>query len=90
MKFVWKYDIPVDDLVHTFQVPPGRVVHVGTQDRPDVVQLWMEVDESEQRNARRFQVFGTGHDIPDKSTHVGSVIAHRLPDLVWHVFEVFE
>ncbi len=88
MKSVWKYDIPVDDRNHSFQMPPGRPIMVGIQDRLDVVQLWMEVDpETEKRNARRFQVFGTGQDIPRTATHVGSVIAH--PNLVWHMFEVF-
>jgi hypothetical protein len=96
MRTVWKFSIPIyRDVVGTFQVPNGsRVVHVasetlnpGSLSEPGV-SLWFEVPNADaDREFRVFEVFGTGHNIPDGAgAFVGTAL---IPDhgLVLHVYE---
>lgn len=46
--------------------------------------LWFEVDPSRAPANATFRVFGTGHEIPDKCVHRGSVVINPF---VWHVYE---
>lgn len=93
MRTVWKYSIPyMREVVGTFFVPSGaRIVHVapevlnpGSLSDP-AVSVWFEVDRGAEREARVFELFGTGHDIPEGAgEHVGSVV---VPPLVLHLYE---
>ena len=60
-----------------------KVVHVGLQN--GFIHLWVEVDTDTYNAERRFQIFGTGHNIPDSAVHVGSVM---VDPYVWHVYDV--
>lgn len=82
MTAVWKFEVPVDDSVHTLTMPaPARVVHVGCQ-RPGVVAVWAEVGAGSQDTAERgFRVYGTGQEV--SGSYVGT--AHD-DGLVWHVY----
>jgi hypothetical protein len=53
-----------------------------------VVEFWAEHDpDSFGEQPRTFQVFGTGHPIPDGMSWVGT--CDRTPDgFVWHLYEV--
>jgi hypothetical protein len=51
--------------------------------------LWAVVDSSQQREMRVFEVFGTGHQMPDglsKFQYI-STVQEMGGALVWHVFE---
>jgi hypothetical protein len=82
MRTIFKYPVPVDDLMHTHSIPAGSVVcYVGQQGCPCI---WIEVDTSMDRVERRFQIFGTGHPVPDGFIYVGTALDEPF---VWHVFE---
>lgn len=87
MKRVLKWDVPVDDKDHP--IGPGRVLHVACQWSPSVVQVWTEETEETGENpvvaTRRARVYGTGHPVPEKDEHLGSVAATGTA-LVWHVY----
>lgn len=93
MRTVWKYSIPIyREVVGTFYPPQGaRVVHVasdtlnpGSLSEP-AVSLWFEVDTDADREVRVFEVFGTGHDIPEGAGEfVGTAVVEPL---VLHVYE---
>ena len=82
---VFKYSIkPALAIPQEAAMPRGaRIVHAAEQDRS--ICLWAEVDEDEKTRVRLFQVFGTGHDIPENAAHRGTV--HMTP-FVWHVYEL--
>jgi hypothetical protein len=83
---VWKYTIPVTGVPHGIQVPIGaRPVHVAAGNRPDEVLMWVEVDADSPDVHRVFQVFGTGHPIPEGWEYVGT--APTPFALVWHLYE---
>lgn len=90
---VWKYSIPYfRETVGTFFIPSGaKLVHVAGETlnpgsfREQAVSLWFEVDPTVDKEPRVFELFGTGHDIPDGAgKHVGAVID---PPLVLHLYE---
>lgn len=81
MKTIFKY--PINHYGMPLQMPKGAVViHVAVKNM--VPCLWALVETGNQKEERRFFVFGTGHLIPDGLTHVGTW--QELP-YVWHLFE---
>jgi hypothetical protein len=89
---MFKYLIPVQDEPTTLQLPVGAtIVEAGVQ-RPGFgqvaheISLWAEVPTRDERTTRRtFTVIGTGHEIPHRGAHVGTVLDGAF---VWHVYEV--
>ena len=85
---IYRYEVPVDDAPHEFRLH-GNPLAVGCR-RYDVVEFWAIhhddlSDESGQR--RRFQVVGTGHDLPHglrrAGWHIGTAVAGSTgPDTV--------
>ena len=85
MRTVWKYDVPIDDEVHTHLIPnDDRIVGVGLQ-RPNVVTFWCEVNPKRAAPERAFVVIGTGHRVPHLGQHLGLVFDGPF---VWHLYEV--
>lgn len=85
---VLRYEIPVDGQTHSLPVPFGKQVLVAARN-PEVVELWVEVDESVAAGVpgppRHFTVYGTGQVVPT-GWHVGSCIT-AAGALVWHLYE---
>lgn len=82
---IWKYQIPFyHRTVAPFAIPErARLVHVAAEG--DSVSLWFEVAPENPKEPRVFEIFGTGHSIPESAgDYVGTVIA---PPLVLHVYE---
>lgn len=85
MKVIYKYTVP-NERGTAIELPvDSQVVHVGLQ-RGDLM-LWIEhgaVDANTRRAPRHFDVFGTGHEIPDDSRYVGTFFDGPF---VFHVYE---
>jgi hypothetical protein len=87
MKKIYKYEIPVDGEKHVFDIPwPAYIVHVNHQGRMVSVCIWAEVQDDQPPVQKWFQVFGTGHEVPDNASYIGTAVV--TPNLVWHVFEI--
>lgn len=92
-----RHMVVVSDKPQTLKVG-GDPVHVeaariGVADNaPHVVEFWAEGrdwDEPDTRVSRTFQVFGTGHPLPEGAKWWGTTA--RTPEgLVWHLYEVTE
>jgi hypothetical protein len=83
-KEVWKFTLQHAE--YTFLWPAGaKILHVHEQDGCACV--WVEVDPSAPREARRFRTYVTGAPItrPD-STYVGTAHLHG-GSFVLHVYE---
>jgi hypothetical protein len=82
---VFRYELPVDDEIH--DVPAGKVLMVNAP-RLDVVEVWIETEGGE--FGQGLTVVGTGHEVQEAWTHVGSCIYQLsvVTRLVWHVYRV--
>lgn len=81
MKIVWKFPLGMGP--NKIDMPIGaKVVDVAMQG--GFPHLWVEVQDPEKVERRLFEVFGTGHPIPDEYDHVGTF---HDPPFVWHVYE---
>lgn len=82
---VWKYTL--DPYNPVYHVPRGaKILSVGAQNHQLCV--WVLVEPGRPTRARRFEVYGTGHDISpyltNEDVHLGTA---QMDGLVFHVFE---
>lgn len=86
---VWKFELRVGHK-NVIELRAGaKPVHVCSNG-PGLIDLWVELDPDARPEPWTFEVFGTGHPIPDAATlapngHVGTAIALDGA-LVWHVY----
>ena len=84
-RMIFRYTVPVDDQAWTFDLT-GDPVHVANGITLDEVDFWAERTIGAAATARRFQVFGTGHPLPENARYVGT--CPRMSGLVWHLYEL--
>jgi hypothetical protein len=77
---IFRYEVPVDDRWHAFELI-GGILHVGAR-RLDVVEFWA-LHAGTLARRREFRVFGTGQPLDDMGEYLGTVVH---PALVWHLF----
>jgi hypothetical protein len=88
MRKMFRYTVPVDDQPHEFTLT-GDPVAVAIGEHGSVgwsVEFWAEFDEDAGASDRAFQVFGTGHPLPDAARWVGT--CPRTAGLIFHLYEV--
>jgi hypothetical protein len=80
---IWKYTLPLQDVV-TLTMPVGaEVLSVGLQDGN--ITLWAMVHSTAPRMDRVFYVYGTGNPINGgEGRFIGTV---QMNYFVWHIFE---
>ena len=81
---VWKYQLTVPYM--SLALPEYAIIlSCGLQD--NFPTFWALVDREQELVSRQFQLYGTGHSIPDLklSNYVGRI---DQPPFVWHLFEV--
>ena len=87
MKTIWKFVLDPRHL--TLDMPQGAVVLTAREQRDEIC-IWAEVDPSAINEARFFDVFGTGHDLPTgmglDRRYIGTAMLHG-GSLVLHVYE---
>jgi hypothetical protein len=87
---MYRYSVPIDDQPHAIELSGITDVygplHVANADDL-AVEFWAEHDTDALVTRRTFQVFGTGHVLPEKATWVGTCERSRR-GLVWHLYEV--
>lgn len=86
MKTIYKYTLDANNTV--LEMPMGaKVLSVASQG--DDLCLWAKVDTEDPIEQRTFEVYGTGHPMPDDDEHLqflGTALMHG-GSLVWHVFQ---
>lgn len=85
---IWRYEISIIEASSIILPESAKVVHAGFDERTPLqhLTLWiLRIAEPKgEKRPRRFEVYGTGHTIPDDREHVGTVPAGPF---VWHVLE---
>lgn len=82
MKRIFKYETNRNPII----APIGKVVLVAQQ-RPDQLLPTIWIEHYEHAPVSSYEVYGTGHVIPEHLEHVGSCICG---DFVWHVYRYYE
>lgn len=90
---MFRYVVPVDDEPHVISLShsPVAVAAVTGTYAGASVEFWAECTDGAPQVRRAFQVFGTGHLLPEDAKWVGTC-GRTAGGLVWHLFElpVFE
>lgn len=86
---MFRYVVPVDDQPHVIPLSHSPVAVAAVHDPLGVfsVELWAEHTEGAPQVRRTFQVFGTGHPLPDDARWAGTC-ARTAEGLVWHLYEI--
>jgi hypothetical protein len=86
---IWKYQFEGPSMC--WQMPQGAEI-LTAQYQGGIICLWARVDPDKSKEPRRFQIYGTGHEISAGPIlrYVATVqtSGELLPSLVWHIFEV--
>lgn len=82
---MYRYVVSVDDQPHVVRLShsPVAVAALGAWS----VEFWAEHTEGASQTERAFQVFGTGHPLPEDARWVGTC-ARTESGLVWHLYQV--
>lgn len=83
---MYRYVVPVDDRPHLVLLTSSPV-HVANGRTLKEVEFWAEHVSGAPEVARAFQVFGTGHPLPDNARYVGTCPRTR-EGIVWHLYEI--
>ena len=85
MKRVLRYEVPIDDKSHSFELNNIPFSHVAVVlDKEPYLEFWAESDDSFVTVNHSFRVFGTGQEVPDDFWYVAT--APRNQGLVYHLF----
>ena len=86
MKSIWKFELNPQDL--KVIIPVGAKL-LTAQGQNDQICVWAEVDTKAEKEDVIFEVFGTGHDMPENMgtdrEYVGTAQIHG-GSLVFHVY----
>jgi len=92
---VFKYGpVVVTDESQQVHMPvDAKICFIGSK-RDGFIDIWaiVDVDAVDHTSPRTFQVFGTGHSIPEDAQYMGTSIQGtpmtlQNGSLVWHLFE---
>ncbi len=87
MPTIWKFEIvPSDGHEVTLTMPRGARVLCAREQR-DTICVWAEVDRSAPLEPRRFEVFGTGWDLPPGERRYLGTASIYGGSLIFHVYE---
>jgi hypothetical protein len=86
---MYRFAVPVDDQAHIIPLSHNPVAVAAREygAYQFAVEFWAEHTEDAHPVRRAFQVFGTGHPLPEDAKWTGT--CPRMPSgLVWHLYEV--
>ncbi len=85
---MYRYEIPIDDQSHVIGLTHSPVASSAAPRGSHgwAVEFWCEHTEGAPPSRRTFQVFGTGHPLPEDARWVATCV--RESGLVWHLYEI--
>jgi hypothetical protein len=89
-RIIWKFGVPLTERF-VLVMPAGAQV-LTVQNQGDVAHVWVLVDPSGPRRARRFALYGTGRTLPnapETGAYVGTFQTEG-GQFVWHLFDLGE
>lgn len=86
MTRIYRYEVPVDDQVHSIEIT-GYPLFVHCRQR-DVVEFYAIEDSDVTPKPRHFLVVGTGFTLPGKTYRYWGTAVEPDGILVWHLIEL--
>jgi len=85
-KQIWKYEINVTGTI--VEMPEDAIIRCVDSQYGGIT-LWVEVDPERSKVKRKFEVIGTGQNIPDiPLKYLGTVkLIHET--LIYHIYEAY-
>lgn len=83
---IWKFPLPVTNRV-VVEMPKGATI-LCVQSQGDGPCIWARVTPAAPKELRTFNIFGTGHPLPNNPGRYLATVQTHGGGLVWHVFEV--
>lgn len=89
MKTIYRYEVPIASGPEALVVtgPPIHGVSKVTVNESRNLEFWGQVDTDADEITSYFRVIGTGWEIPDGWTYLGT--AERVGSFVWHLIAHF-
>ena len=87
MKTIWKFELPRKG-VSFIELREGYEI-LALQIQRDIPCIWVLLDSAKPERTEQFELWGTGHLIPENREYVGTWQEHGR-ELVWHLFKVVE
>lgn len=84
-KTIWKFPLDIEDRVR-IPLPAGAQL-LSVQMQGETPCLWALVDPAAEKEMRYIDVYGTGHEMPDKPGRYISTFQMMGGRLVFHAFE---
>jgi len=88
MKTIYKYKLSPLAASEVITMPAHSLPLSVSFQRNELF-MWVQVDTCRVDVERKFEVFGTGHDMPNDVSHRYIGTAHEDSGLVFHLFEIF-
>ena len=87
MRTIWKFTLEMMRQPQPITLPAGAFV-LTAREQGGAICMWVEVDTSAANTVRRFEVFGTGWEMPPGTRgYIGTVQFTDGSPLVFHVYE---
>jgi hypothetical protein len=89
MKSIWKYELPVEDIVKVEMQADAEILCVQSQQGTPCI--WAVVDPKTTKCTRTFRIIGTGHPVSDDLSKMKYIGTFQMRDgfLIFHLFEIF-
>jgi hypothetical protein len=84
MRTIYKYYIDISDEV-TINLPIGAEIIKFDKDSIGNFCIWCIVDDTQELQAKKFAIRGTGNPIESNLWYIGTAVSNPF---VWHLFEV--
>lgn len=87
MKTIWKFTLKPDTITHLEMPKEAKILTVQAQNND--VCMWAIVDTDNAIEERKFEIYGTGHNLPEAILHQEYIGTLQLYNgtLVFHLFE---
>jgi len=90
MKRIWKFPFAIESPIE-IEMPKGAEI-LSVQSQFNEPMMWALVDPLKEKETRRFQIFGSGHDVPDvgEFSERNYIATFQVDDgnYVFHLFEL--
>lgn len=82
---MYRYEVPIDDEPHVIALSHSPIA-AAAQPAAFIVEFWAEHTDGATQVERTFQIFGTGHPLPEGARWVAT--CQRVEGFIWHLYEI--
>lgn len=84
-KTIWKFPLQ-DNPKNRIEMPKGTQILTAKMQH-GIIALWGIVEPDAPKETRTFNIYGTGHILPDHASAGDWIATVEASPFIWHVFE---